>query len=150
MRLVLQRVREAHVEVEGVTHGRIGKGLVVFVGIERNDTKAEAEYLVSKMMGLRIFNDERGRMNRSVFEIGGELLIVSQFTLYGDCKKGMRPSFDRAAPAEEARYLYDYFVGETKKKNTSVQTGVFQASMSVHLVNDGPVTLICESPAMAK
>ncbi|MGH9662383.1 MAG: D-aminoacyl-tRNA deacylase [Bryobacteraceae bacterium] len=145
MRLVIQRVREARVEVEGAVAGRIGTGLLVLVGIARTDTAADADYLVDKVAGLRIFPDPSGKMNRSVVEAGGAVLVVSQFTLYGDVRKGRRPSFDRAAPAEDARRLYDYFVEAARKKLPSVEAGVFQAAMAVHLVNDGPVTILCDS-----
>jgi D-tyrosyl-tRNA(Tyr) deacylase len=145
MRLVIQRVREARVDVEGACRGSIGPGLVVLVAVARSDTAADADYLVEKLLGLRIFNDEAGKMNRSVLETGGGLLVVSNFTLYGDCSKGRRPGFDLAAAPEDARDLYEYFVGKLGGRGVAVETGVFQASMAVHLVNDGPVTLICES-----
>jgi D-aminoacyl-tRNA deacylase len=145
MRLVIQRVREARVDVEGACRGSIGPGLVVLVAVARSDTAADADYLVEKLLGLRIFNDEAGKMNRSVLETGGSLLVVSNFTLYGDCSKGRRPGFDLAAAPEDARDLYEYFVGKLGGRGVAVETGVFQASMAVHLVNDGPVTLICES-----
>jgi D-tyrosyl-tRNA(Tyr) deacylase len=145
MRAVVQRVSSAHVQVDGNVTGKIGTGLVVLLGIEKRDTTKEADYLVNKVAGLRIFPDDGGRMNRSVVDAEGGLLIISQFTLYGDCRKGMRPSFDRAAKPESARELYDYFVGLARKRVSFVATGVFQASMSVTLVNEGPVTIICES-----
>src|SRR5579864_3798261 len=145
MRLVIQRVREATVEVEGARHASIGKGLLVLVGIAKTDTPADADYLVEKLLTLRIFPDEAGKMNRSVVETGGSLLVISNFTLYGDCGKGRRPSFDQAAAPEAARGLYDYFVEKLRLGEAPVRTGVFQASMHVHQVNDGPVTLICES-----
>jgi D-aminoacyl-tRNA deacylase len=149
MKVVLQRVKNAHVEVAGVTVGAIGPGLVLLLGVARTDTRKDADYLVDKTLHLRIFPDEAGRMNRSIIETGGALLVVSQFTLYGDCKKGRRPSFDEAAPGEQARELYEYFVSHLKFSNISsniiVETGVFQAEMEVHLVNDGPVTIILES-----
>src|SRR5262245_32811098 len=141
MRAVLQRVSRAHVEVEGKTAGAIENGLLVLLGIEQGDTTKEADYLVHKIAGLRIFPDDQQRMNRSVVEVGGGLLIVSQFTLYGDCRKGMRPSFDRAAKPDVARELYSYFVNEARKRVRNVASGVFQASMSVYLVNEGPVTI---------
>ncbi len=140
----MQRVTEAQVTVDGQTAGAIGKGLVVLLGVARPDTAAEAEYLADKIVGLRIFPDEAGKMNRSVRDAGGALLIVSQFTLYGDCSRGRRPSFDLAAGAEQARALYEHFVDACRAQGVPVQCGVFQAMMAVHLVNDGPVTLICE------
>ncbi len=140
----MQRVTEAQVTVDGQTAGAIGKGLVVLLGVARQDTAAEAEYLADKIVGLRIFPDEAGKMNRSVREAGGALLIVSQFTLYGDCSRGRRPSFDLAAGAEQARSLYEHFIEACRAQDVPVQCGVFQAMMAVHLVNDGPVTLICE------
>jgi len=145
MRLVIQRVREARVEVDGGCRGSIAAGLLVLVAIAKTDTAADADYLVEKLLGLRIFPDEAGKMNRSVVEAGGSLLVVSNFTLYGDCTKGRRPGFDLAAPPEDARSLYEYFVQELRARQIPVETGVFQASMAVHLVNDGPVTLVCES-----
>src|ERR1700730_4383362 len=133
MKVVLQRVKNAHVEVAGATVGAIGQGLVVLLGVARTDTRKDADYLVDKTLQLRIFPDEAGRMNRSIMETGGALLVVSQFTLYGDCKKGRRPSFDEAAPGEQARELYEYFVSHLKSSNISsniiVETGVFQAEM---------------------
>ena len=146
MRAVIQRVRRAHVEVDGEVTGAIEAGLVVLLGISRNDSAADAEYLVDKIAGLRIFQDEDGKMNRSLRDTAGRLLVVSQFTLYGDCTKGRRPSFDRAAPAGDARALYDYFVSIARSSGIPTETGKFQATMAVHLVNDGPVTLICDSP----
>lgn len=145
MRAVLQRVSRAHVEVEGKITGQIQAGLLVLLGVERNDTKKDADYLARKIAGLRVFPDENGRMNRSAAEIGGSLLVISQFTLYSDCRKGMRPSFDRAAPHDLARELYEYFIGQARAWISDVATGVFQTSMSVFLINDGPVTIICDS-----
>jgi D-tyrosyl-tRNA(Tyr) deacylase len=144
MRVVLQRVREARVEVDGHVVGSIGPGVLALLGIAKNDTTAEADYLVDKVLGLRIFPDEQGKMNRSLSETGGGLLVVSQFTLYGDCRKGRRPSFDLAAGQEQARSLYDYFLQAARARKIPVQAGIFQALMCVHLINDGPVTLICE------
>ena len=146
MRLVIQRVRQARVDVDGRCCGSIGVGLLVLVGIAKSDTTGDADYLAEKLLGLRIFPDQDGKMNRSVVDVGGGLLIVSNFTLYGDCGKGRRPSFDLAAGPEQARSLYDYFVGQLRARGGTVETGVFQAAMEVHLVNDGPVTLLCESP----
>jgi len=133
------------VDVQGSTVGSIKKGLVVFLGISKSDTTAEADYLVEKLLGLRIFPDGEGKMNRSVVEAGGALLIVSQFTLYGDCRKGRRPSFDDAAPPEQAKSLYEYFVERARQRSLQVETGIFQASMVVHIVNDGPVTFVIDS-----
>jgi D-tyrosyl-tRNA(Tyr) deacylase len=145
MRMVIQRVKEARVMVDGQVTGEIGDGLLVFLGIARTDTEKEAGFLLDKLIGLRIFTDENGKMNRSIADVAGSLLIVSQFTLYGDCRKGRRPSFDTAAPPDRARFLYDYFVEAARKTSVRVATGVFQASMQVHLVNDGPVTIIMDS-----
>ena len=131
--------------VDGRTAGAIASGLLVFLGVAKYDTRADADYLADKVTGLRIFPDDAGKMNRSVLETGGALLIVSQFTLCGDCRRGRRPGFDLAAPAEQARALYDYFVEACRKRGLPVETGIFQASMAVELTNDGPVTIICES-----
>src|SRR5258708_7639857 len=145
MRAVLQRVREARVEANGTVTGAIGVGLLVLLGVSRSDSQDDADYLAEKIAGLRIFPDEQGRMNRSVTEIGGAVMVVSQFTLYGDCRRGRRPSFDEAATPAEARSLYEYFVARLRASNLKTETGVFQASMLVALVNDGPVTLLLES-----
>jgi len=120
--------------------------LLVLLGIAKTDSGRDAEYLIEKVLGIRIFPDSDGKMNRNVAEAGGSLLVVSQFTLYGDCRKGRRPSFDLAASAEQAAGLYETFVNAARKSAVPVETGVFQASMQVHLVNDGPVTIICDSP----
>lgn len=138
---MIQRVSEAQVSVESSTIGSIRIGLLVFVGISREDSFADVDYAVQKMVGLRIFPDAAGKMNCTVQEAGGSLLLVSQFTLYGDCRKGKRPSFDRAAPPAEAQRLYDYFVEASRRSPVPVETGVFQAEMKVHLVNEGPVTI---------
>jgi D-tyrosyl-tRNA(Tyr) deacylase len=143
--MVVQRVNEAHVEVGGEVVGAIGRGLLVLLGVAKPDTPADADYLADKVTGLRIFPDQDGKMNRSVVEAEGALLVISQFTLYGDCRKGRRPSFDMAAGAEQARALYEHFLEACRARNVPVESGVFQASMAVHLVNDGPVTIICES-----
>jgi D-tyrosyl-tRNA(Tyr) deacylase len=150
MRLVIQRVREARVTVNDGTEGSIRTGLLVFLGISRTDTVEDAHYLTEKLLGLRIFSDEDGKMNRNVQEAGGSLLIVSQFTLYGDCRKGRRPSFDRAAPPDQAQDLYNYFVESVRRGPVPVETGVFQAMMQVHIVNDGPVTILIDSAERAK
>jgi D-tyrosyl-tRNA(Tyr) deacylase len=147
MRLVIQRVQEARVEVDEKVTGRIGSGLLVFVGVGKADTEKDANYLLDKLVSLRIFPDEEGKMNRSIADARGALLIVSQFTLYADCRKGRRPSFDLAAPPDRARELYEYFVDAARRTPAPVETGIFQASMKVHLVNDGPVTIIMESEA---
>ncbi len=145
MRALLQRVSQARVEVDGAAVGQIAEGLLIFLGIARHDRERDAEYLLKKIVTLRIFPDEQGKMNRSVEDTGGGLLIVSQFTLYGDCRKGRRPSFDRAASPEDANILYEFFVSRARETKLVVQTGVFQAAMNVSLVNSGPVTLLCES-----
>ena len=145
MRAVVQRVSSASVVVEGVVTGAIGGGLMVLLGVRRGDTEADAAYLLDRVLGLRIFADDSGKLNRSVVDTGGGLLVVSQFTLYGDTRKGRRPSFDLAAPAEQARALYEKFVEMARARGVRTETGVFQAMMSVSLVNEGPVTLIVES-----
>ncbi len=145
MRIVLQRVKSARVEVAGETVGSIGAGLLILLGITHADQPADAEYLADKVVQLRIFSDQAGRMNRSLLEEQGALLVVSQFTLYGDCRKGRRPSFDHAAPPEQARALYGYFIQHLKSSNITVETGVFQAEMEIHLINDGPATFILDS-----
>ncbi len=145
MRAVVQRVREAKVEVDGRTAGDIGGGLLILLGVAKSDTRQDAEYMADKLAGLRIFSDETGKMNRDVTQAGGSLLVVSQFTLYGDVRRGRRPGFERAAEPQQARVLYEYFVERIRARGVPVQTGVFQASMFVHLVNDGPVTIIVDS-----
>jgi D-aminoacyl-tRNA deacylase len=147
MRLLIQRVSEATVTVDGRATGSVHTGLLVFLGVARSDTSADADYLVDKLLGLRIFPDEAGKMNRNVTEAGGGLLIVSQFTLYGDCRKGRRPSFDLAAPPDMAQGLYEYFVQAARRGPVPVETGVFQATMEVSLVNQGPVTILIDSPS---
>lgn len=142
----MQRVSQARVEVDGQVVGSIGRGLVVLLGVARTDTAADADYLVEKVLGLRIFPDEERKMNRSVVDVGGSLLVISQFTLYGDTRKGRRPSFDEAAPPEEARRLYEYFVEAVRARQVCCEAGIFQAMMDVHLTNEGPVTIVCESP----
>jgi D-aminoacyl-tRNA deacylase len=142
-------VKDAHVDVAGSTVGAIRTGLLVLVGVTSADTPKDAEYLADKIIHLRIFPDEVRRMNRSIVEAQGGLLVISQFTLYGDCTKGRRPSFDQAAPPEQAKNLYDYFVERLRLSNTMVETGVFQAEMEVYLVNDGPVTFVLDSNKMS-
>ncbi len=131
--------------VDGRTVGAIDRGLLVLLGVGKQDTAKDADYLVEKILGLRIFPDQDGRMNRNVNEAGGALLVISQFTLYGDCRRGRRPSFDAAAPPAEAQALYEYFVQAAREKGISVETGIFQASMAVELVNEGPVTILLDS-----
>jgi D-tyrosyl-tRNA(Tyr) deacylase len=145
MRAVIQRVTYAKVEVEGTVAGEIGAGMLILLGVSRTDRPEDAEFLASKAVQLRIFNDDAGKMNRSLLETGGAMLAVSQFTLYGDCRKGRRPSFDDAAPAGQARSLYEHFVEASRQLGVHVETGEFQADMAVTLVNDGPVTLIVET-----
>lgn len=146
MKAVIQRVTEAAVAVEGQTVGRIGNGILVLLGVEKGDAERDAEWLAEKIVGLRIFEDEEGKMNRALQDIGGEILAVSQFTLAGNCAKGRRPSFDTAAPPAEGKRLYEYFVEQVRTREVAAETGIFQADMKVSLVNDGPVTFILESP----
>lgn len=145
MRAVIQRVSRASVTVDGAVTGAIGRGLLVLLGVQHSDEEADADYLVSKIAGLRIFADEQHKMNLSVRDVNGSVLVVSQFTLYADTSKGMRPSYDRAARAGQARALYEYFVERFRATGIPVATGVFQAMMQVELINDGPVTIICDS-----
>jgi len=145
MRAVVQRVSKACVTVDGTVVGEIGAGLLVLLGVAVNDSEADAEYLAEKLCGLRIFEDDAGKMNRSVAETGGAVLAVSQFTLYGDVRRGKRPSFDGAARPERARELYEYFVEQIRRRGLRCETGQFQAMMSVSLVNEGPVTLLLDS-----
>ena len=145
MRAVVQRVSESSVAVGPEVVGRIGRGLLVLLGVAKTDTEKESDYLSEKIVNLRIFEDEGGKLNRSIMEVGGEMLVVSQFTLLADCRKGRRPSFTEAAEPELATRLYEHFVRRAAKLGISVQTGRFQALMAVSLVNDGPVTLIVES-----
>ena len=145
MRAVVQRVTRASVTVDGEMIGEIGNGLVVLLGIARDDTKVEAAYLVDKITNLRIFDDEDGKMNLSVKDVKGGLLIVSQFTLFGDVRRGLRPSWIDAAPPEVAEPLYDFFVRQARATIDSVATGQFQAMMRVELINDGPVTILLDS-----
>ena len=145
MRAVVQRVTRASVTVAGEIVGEIGAGLVVLVGIGRDDTKVEAAYLVDKITNLRIFDDDEGRMNVSVKDAGGALLIISQFTLYGDVRRGLRPSWSDAAPPEVAEPLYEFFVRQARTAIENVASGRFQAMMQVELINDGPVTILLDS-----
>jgi D-tyrosyl-tRNA(Tyr) deacylase len=145
MRAVVQRVREARVEVGGVTVGAIGPGLLVLLGVAREDTPADADYLAEKTAGLRIFEDAAGKMNLALNEIDGAVLVVSQFTLLGDCRKGRRPGFTAAAPPQLADALYADYAAALRGRGLNVATGVFRAEMQVHLINDGPVTLLLDS-----
>ncbi len=145
MRACVQRVSEASVRVDGQVTGQIGCGLVVLLGVARDDSQDDARSLADKIIGLRIFEDERGKMNRSLAEVDGALLVVSQFTLLGDCRKGRRPSFIAAAEPEKAQALYEDFVTAARSQDIEVATGVFRAHMKVSLINDGPVTLLLDS-----
>jgi len=145
MRAVVQRVSRAKVDVNGWTSGEIGMGLLVLLGVGHEDTEADAVYLAEKIAGLRIFEDDEGKMNRSVQDEGGAVLAVSQFTLYGDVRRGKRPSFDAAAPPELARRLYEFFVQRVQALGLRCETGRFQEMMQVELVNEGPVTILLDS-----
>ena len=145
MRAVIQRVSSARVLIEGQEHSRIGAGMLVLLGVEKEDTTEDAQLLARRIVELRIFEDEAGKMNRSIADKGGQILAVSQFTLLGDCRKGRRPSFDPAAPPDIARTLYEQFVKEVSRLGVPVATGVFQAMMDVELTNQGPVTFILDS-----
>jgi len=144
MKIVIQRVKEAKVLVNGKVIGKINKGILIFLGIAKGDTKKQAEWLAKKVCSLRIFPDESGKFNLSLKDINGEVLIISQFTLYGDCHKGRRPSFDKAASPQEAIFLYEAFIEMVKQEGVKVATGQFGALMEVHLINDGPVTFVIE------
>ena len=144
MKLVVQRVKEAKVEVNEKVVGKINKGFLVLIGVTHEDEKEQADYLVKKLCNLRVFEDENGKMNLGLKDIKGELLIVSQFTLYADCSNGNRPSFISAAKPEKANELYEYFCKECEKNNIKVEKGIFGADMKVSLINDGPVTIIIE------
>lgn len=148
MRIVLQRVKQAQVQVGEEVVGRIGAGLLLLVGVGKADAAAAVEFLAAKVLNLRIFEDSLGKMNRSVLEVGGQLLAVSQFTLYGDTRKGRRPGFDAAALPEQAQPLFDQFVGKLRQSGLVVETGRFGARMEVSLINDGPVTFILEYPVI--
>jgi len=145
MRAVLQRVSRARVRVNGQTTGEIGPGLLILLGVGQGDTSKEADYLLDKIIHLRIFEDPEGKMNLSLLDAGGELMVISQFTLYADCRKGRRPSFTDAGPPGEAQKLYDYFVAAARTRGVKVATGIFQAIMEVELVNSGPVTILLDS-----
>jgi D-tyrosyl-tRNA(Tyr) deacylase len=145
MRVVIQRVKEAQVKVAGQTVGRIAQGMLVFLGVARDDTKARADRLVKKITELRIFEDTQGKMNVPALEAGAQFLVVSQFTLYGNCDKGRRPSFDEAADPALGEELYNYFVAQLKSTKAVVETGKFKAMMDVSLTNDGPVTFVIDS-----
>ena len=145
MRAVIQRVKSAQVCVDGRVSGKIGKGLLVLLGVGKGDGESDLSILASKIPELRIFEDDSGKFNLSLKEIGGEILVVSQFTLFGDCRKGRRPSFTEAEEPSAAKHLYEQFVLTLKERGIPVQTGEFQAKMEVHLINDGPVTLLLDS-----
>ncbi len=144
MKIVVQRVKNAQVEVEGKVVGKINKGFLVLLGVTHTDTKTQADYLIKKLCNLRVFSDENDKMNLGLKDINGELLIVSQFTLYADCTQGNRPSFIQAAKPEQAEELYEYFCLQCKQNGISVQKGIFGANMQVSLLNDGPVTIVIE------
>jgi D-tyrosyl-tRNA(Tyr) deacylase len=145
MRAVIQRVTHAQVSVDGEVCSEIAHGLLVLLGVAKTDTETDADYLAEKIVGLRIFRDENEKMNRSVVDVAGSILTVSQFTLYGDVRRGKRPSFDDAAPPESARVLYEYFVHKIRSAGLTCETGRFQAMMQVELANDGPVTILLDS-----
>jgi len=145
MRAVVQRVDKASVEVEDRLVADISKGILIFLGIEKGDETSDADYLVDKVINLRIFEDDAGKMNRSLADIAGEMLVVSQFTLLGDCRKGRRPAFTAAEEAERSKRLYSYFIKQAKERIPVVKAGIFQAMMKVQLINDGPVTLLLDS-----
>lgn len=144
MKAVIQRVRQASVTVDDAVVGQIGQGILILLGVEKGDVEKQADWLAEKICSLRIFEDTDGKMNRSVTDINGSLLAISQFTLAGNCAKGRRPSFDTAAPSDEGKRLYDYFVAALRRQGPPVETGIFQADMQVALINDGPVTFILE------
>ena len=149
MKAVIQRVLDSNVKIDGETVGEIGKGFMILLGVVAGDTKAEADKLIKKIPVLRIFEDENGKMNRSCLDVGGEILVVSQFTLCADCSHGRRPSFINSAPPDEANALYEYFVEELKNAGISkVETGRFGADMKVSLINDGPVTILLDTDSL--
>jgi D-tyrosyl-tRNA(Tyr) deacylase len=145
VRAVVQRVKSARVEISGRIIGEIGKGLLIFLGVGDEDSEKDCEYLADKIANLRIFPDENDLMNLSSLDIGGGMLVVSQFTLWGDCRKGRRPSFTKAARPERAKELYEFFIGVLKKTGLKIAAGEFQEMMDVHLINDGPVTILLDS-----
>jgi D-aminoacyl-tRNA deacylase len=145
MRIVIQRVSQAKVTVNGKVIGNIDKGMLILLGISKTDSEKEVKFMVEKVLNLRIFDDEQGKMNLSLLDISGELLVVSQFTLYGDARKGRRPSYIDAASPENANKIYELFVSEARKQVKRVETGQFQAMMDVELINDGPVTILLDS-----
>jgi D-aminoacyl-tRNA deacylase len=147
MKAVIQRVKTASVTIDGQVVARIDKGLLVLLGVGKGDTESDREWTLEKLINLRIFEKEEGKLDHSLLDVEGDLLLVSQFTLFGDCRKGRRPSFSEAMGADEARAMFQQFVEAAKKKVRNVQTGVFQASMDVSLINDGPVTIILDSKA---
>ncbi|PYG87420.1 D-tyrosyl-tRNA(Tyr) deacylase [Ruminiclostridium sufflavum DSM 19573] len=145
MRAVVQRVKKSKVTVDENITGEIGKGLMVLLGVGLEDSFSDADYLAEKILKLRIFEDDNEKMNKSLLDAGGEILVISQFTLYGDCRKGKRPSFDKAARPDKAKELYEYFVNKCEEYGITAQTGIFQAHMLVDISNDGPVTLLLDS-----
>ena len=146
MRVVVQRVRRAGVRVNGEDVAAIGPGLLLYVAFRREDRESDLGWMAEKIASLRIFEDEAGKMNRSIAQVGGQVLAVSQFTLYGDARKGRRPSFDAAAPADEARMLFEEFIGKIRARGLIIETGRFQETMQVESINDGPVTILLDSP----
>lgn len=145
MRAIIQRVKSASVKINGEIKGEAGEGLLIFLGVGKGDSDGDLRYIADKALGLRIFEDENGKMNRSVADISGDLLVISQFTLYGDCRKGKRPSFEGAMAPKEAEEMYERFVAYVKESGLKTETGEFGADMKVELLNDGPVTIILDS-----
>lgn len=145
MKLIIQRVKSADVQVDAKVVGKIDRGILVLLGVAKEDSERDADYLVNKLVNLRIFEDTEGKMNLSALEVGAEFLVVSQFTIYGNCEKGRRPSFDEAAEPQKAEALYNYFVEKLRQEKLKVETGLFRAMMQVSLINDGPVTFILTS-----